>query len=234
MADKIAVIEDDDLIRDMIRFRLEKSGYIAAGFPTAESFLMNMSTEIYDLMIMDIVLPGMQGVEMLTRIRHSGDTTPALILTVKDEIPARLRAFRNGADDFMVKPFDLDELLARVLAIIRRSQDQRLHRSSEVLVIGTFRVNLSTRVSESNLGEILLSEKEIRLLLFLAGHSGQTLSRADILEEVWGMSVAPTPRTIDNFILRFRKLYEENSEKPKHFLSVRGHGYRFEPRTPRP
>ncbi len=234
MADKIAVIEDDALIRDMVRFHLEKNGYIVRGFPTAESFMKNMQAEVYDILILDIVLPGMQGVEMLTQIRHLGNATPALILTVKDEIPARLRAFRSGADDFMVKPFNLDELLARVRAIIRRSQGHRLLRSSEVLMIGKFRVMISTRVSESNLGETLLSDKEIRLLLFFASHPGQTLSRADILEEVWGMHVAPTPRTIDNFVLRFRKLYEDNREKPKHFLSVRGHGYRFEPGSPLP
>jgi two-component system alkaline phosphatase synthesis response regulator PhoP len=234
MADKIGVIEDDELIRDMVRFRLEKNGYIVRGFPTAESFMKNRQAEVYDLLILDIVLPGMQGVEMLTQIRHLGDITPALILTVKNEIPARLGAFRSGADDFMVKPFNLDELLARVRAIIRRGQGQRLLRSSEVLVIGRFKVTLSTGVSESNQGEIRLSDKETSLLLFFARHPGQTLSRADILEEVWGMHVAPTPRTIDNFILRFRKLYEDDPEKPKHFLSVRGHGYRFEPNSPLP
>ena len=178
MADKIAVIEDDTLIRDMVRFRLEKNGYVVRAFPTAESFMKNMQADVYDLLILDIVLPGMQGVEMLTQIRHLGNTTPALILTVKDEIPARLRAFRGGADDFMVKPFNFDELLARVRAIIRRSQGQRLLRSSEVLVIGRFRVIISTHVSESNLGEIILSDKEIGLLVFFARHPGQTLSRA--------------------------------------------------------
>lgn len=229
MGNKIAVVEDDELIRDMIGLSLKKNGYVVYGFPTAESYLADRPAEVFDLLILDMVLPGMQGVGLLSQLRREGDSTPTLILTVKAEIPARLRAFRSGADDFMVKPFDLDELLARVKAIIRRSQGRRVLNSSEVLVIGRKRVNLTTRVSESNQGEVLLSDKEVRLLLFFARHPGQTLTRADILEEVWGMQVAPTPRTVDNFVLRFRKLFEENPEKPKHFLSDRGHGYRFEP-----
>jgi DNA-binding response OmpR family regulator len=232
MGNKIAIVEDDDLIRDMVRFSLEKKGYIVRGFATAESFLKEIQGEVFDLLILDLFLPGMLGVELLSQIRRLGDAPPALILTVKDDIPTRLHAFRNGADDFMVKPFNLDELLARVRAIIRRSQGKRLLPSSEALVIGRYKIDTSTRVSETNLGVVNLSDKEARLLLFLARHSGQILSRADILEEVWGMHVVPTPRTVDNFILRFRKLYEENPEKPRHFLSVRGRGYRFELHPP--
>ncbi len=232
MGNKIAVVEDDDLIRNMVRLGLEKNGYAVQGFPSAEAYFAHRGEEVFDLLILDIVLPGTSGVELLSRIRSVGDSTPALILTVKAEIPARLKAFRSGADDFMVKPFNLDELAARVKAIIRRSQGERRQSSSEVLVIGRKKVNLSTRLSETNQGEVLLSDKEIRLLILFALHPGQTLTRADILEEVWGMQVVPTPRTVDNFILRLRKLFEEEPEKPKYFLSDRGHGYRFEPGQP--
>ncbi|NIO21649.1 MAG: DNA-binding response regulator, partial [Candidatus Aenigmarchaeota archaeon] len=95
------------------------------------------------------------------------------------------------------------------------------------LVINNFKIDTTSRVCESNIGEVILSEKEMRLLIYLTQHSGESLSRADILEEVWGMDVIPTPRTIDNFILKFRKLFEDNPKQPRHFLSVRNKGYQF-------
>ncbi len=151
-----------------------------------------------------------------------------LILTVKSDIPARLKAFDRGADDYMIKPFNLDELLARAKSLIRRSQAKRRIPSIKILIINGHRIDTSTRICESNLGRIVLSEKEVNLLLYLSKYSNETLSRADILEEVWGMDTAPTPRTIDNFILKFRKLFEDDPEDPHHFISVRNKGYRFE------
>jgi two-component system alkaline phosphatase synthesis response regulator PhoP len=96
-----------------------------------------------------------------------------------------------------------------------------------MLVINNHKIDISTRISRSNIGDVVLSEKELNLLLFLFKYSNETISRADILEEVWGMDVAPTPRTIDNFILKFRKLFEDNPQKPKHFITIRDKGYRF-------
>ena len=225
---RLAIIEDDDLIRNMITINLERSGYEVDSFSSAESMLDHVSRDIYDLIILDIVLPGISGEEFLRTIRSQGDNTPVLMLTVKSDIPTRINALNRGADDYMVKPFNMEELLARVKALIRRSLGKRRIPSSKVLIINGHRINTATRVCESNLGEVVLSEKEVNLLCFLTEHSYETLSRADILEEVWGMDVAPTPRTIDNFILKFRKLFEDNPEAPKHFISVRNRGYRFE------
>ncbi len=228
MNHKVAIIEDNDLIRNMIKFKLEKSGYTVVCFASAESMLDEAGEEIYDLIILDIVLPGISGDEFLKKIRDRGDDTPVLILTVKSDIPARLKAFDRGADDYMIKPFNLDELLARAKSLIRRSQAKRRIPSIKILIINGHRIDTSTRICESNLGRIVLSEKEVNLLLYLSKYSNETLSRADILEEVWGMDTAPTPRTIDNFILKFRKLFEDDPEDPHHFISVRNKGYRFE------
>ncbi|MBU1339106.1 MAG: response regulator transcription factor, partial [Acidobacteria bacterium] len=132
-------------------------------------------------------------------------------------------------DDYMNKPFNFEELLARVKALIRRSQAKRRTPSIGFVTINRFRLDISTRKCTSNLGDQVLSEKEVILLKFMVENANETFYRADILEEVWGMDVAPTPRTVDNFILKFRRLFEDSPEKPKHFLTVRGHGYRYEP-----
>lgn len=226
---RIAIVEDDELIRDMISFRLNKAGFLSASFPSAESFWNRPKDRGFDLIILDMILPGLGGQDLLAGLKKEGDSTPVLILTVKDGLKDRLSAFKGGADDYLIKPFNLDELEARALAIIRRSQGKRHLPSTGMLIFGGYRLNIATRVSESNLGRMQLSEKEVELLRFLAAHSRRTLSRADILEEVWGMEVVPTPRTVDNFILRFRKLYEKKPRRPRHFVSVRGQGYRYEP-----
>ncbi|MFC2156337.1 response regulator transcription factor [Acidobacteriota bacterium] len=228
MSNQIGVVEDDRLIRDMIILQLKHFGYRANGFSSAESFLASSGDNVFDLVILDLVLPGMSGEKMLEELRKKEDDTPVLMLTVKSDLPTRIKALNTGADDYVVKPFNMDELMARISALIRRSQGKRRIPASQILVINGFKVDIKTRISESNIGDVTLSEKEIRLLRFLSRNIGHSISRADILEEVWGMDVAPTPRTIDNFILKFRKLFEDDPEEPKHFFSVRSKGYRFE------
>ncbi|MGD2086380.1 MAG: response regulator transcription factor [Candidatus Aminicenantes bacterium] len=229
---KIAVVEDDELIRNMIKLNLEKNDYQAQCFPDGESVTQQTVYEPFDLFILDVLLPGISGLDVLERIRknHIHAVTPVLMLTVRSQVQDKIKALNRGADDYLVKPFNMEELLARVNALIRRSQGQRTIPANQILIIGHCQVNLSSRVCRSNKGEVVLSEKEIKLLKYFSLHPGQTLRRADILEEVWGMDVSPTPRTIDNFILKFRKLFETNPEKPKHFISVRNQGYRFEVR----
>jgi two-component system alkaline phosphatase synthesis response regulator PhoP len=227
---KIAVVEDNDLIRNMIKLNLEKNNYRVQCFPDGESFMEQMAYEPFDLFILDILLPGISGLEVLEKLRKNQIHAPApvLMLTVQNQVQNKIKALNRGADDYLVKPFNMEELLARINALIRRSQGKRTIPANQVLIIGDCRINLSSRVCRGSKGEFVLSEKEIKLLKYFSLHPGQTLRRADILEEVWGMDVSPTPRTIDNFILKFRKLFETNPENPKHFISVRNEGYRFE------
>jgi len=227
MTYKIAIIEDDELIRDMIRFNLEKNGYAVEVFSSAEMTLAQTRDTLYDLIILDLVLPGISGQTFLEKIRKRGDNTPVLMLTVKSDLSTRINALDSGADDFLLKPFSMDELQARVKALIRRSLSQRRVPSSQILIINGYELDMATRKCSSNIGNVVLSEKETNLLRFLVRHSNETLSRADILEEVWGMDVAPTPRTVDNFIVKLRKLFEDDPENPRLFESVRGEGYRF-------
>jgi two-component system alkaline phosphatase synthesis response regulator PhoP len=227
---RIAVVEDDELIRNMIKLNLEKNDYQVKYFPDGESLTEQMAYEPFDLFILDVLLPGISGLEVLEKLKknHIHALAPVLMLTVQSQVQNKIKALNRGADDYLVKPFNMEELLARVNALIRRSQGKRAIPANRILIIGDCQVNLSSRVCQSSKGEVVLSEKEIKLLKYFSLHPGQTLRRADILEEVWGMDVSPTPRTVDNFILKFRKLFEINPEKPKHFISVRNQGYRFE------
>jgi two-component system alkaline phosphatase synthesis response regulator PhoP len=226
---RVALVEDEALIRAMIRLNLEKSGYQVECFDEGRRFLERLEETAFDLILLDIMLPGLSGDEILTRIRKQGVSTPVLMVTAKSDVSTKVSTLLQGADDYLAKPFDVEELLARVIVLIRRSQGERSLPSSRVIRIGRYEVNLESRVAQTRQGEVLLTERECDLLALFARNAGKVLNRADILEEAWGMDVDPTPRTVDNFILRFRKLFEEDPENPRSFLTVRASGYLFEP-----
>lgn len=226
---RVALIEDEALIREMIRLNLEKKGYRVECFDLGEGFLDRLADAAYDVILLDIMLPGMPGEEVLKEIRKRGVTAPVMMVTARGDIASKVGALSQGADDYLPKPFDVQELLARVAALIRRSQGERSLHSSRLVRIGGYEVNLETRAARTRVGELVLSERECNLLALFARNPGMVLHRADILEEVWGMDVSPTPRTVDNFVLRFRKLFEEDPENPRIFVTVRASGYVFEP-----
>lgn len=229
ISNTIAVLEDNELIRNLVRLNLESRGYAVTEFAEGGVLLDSVKQKGFDLYILDHLLPGITGSEVLTRLRAMGAAAPVLMLTVRGDVQSKIRALNAGADDYLVKPFDMEELQARVNALLRRSRTRIPATERErFLFVGDFRINPESRECETNQGVTVLSEKEINLLAFFIGRPGVTLSRADILEEVWGMDVSPTPRTVDNFILKFRKLFEKNPEIPKRFISVRNTGYRYE------
>ncbi len=225
---KIALVEDEELIRHMTLIGLKNAGFEVDEFSDSESFLTSfVSGSGFDLYIFDIMLPGLTGTGLLKKLRDEGDKTPAIMLTAKGSIKYKSDAFIRGADDYIVKPFNMDELILRVKAVIKRSQSERAIPSSKKILIRGFSIDLETGNAETNLGIVKLSEKEIKLLKYFIQNRGVIISRADILEEIWGMDVFPTPRTVDNFILKFRKLFEIRPGEPKIFLSVRNRGYIF-------
>lgn len=229
MSAKAAVIEDDELINRLIALNLENSGYRVFSYQSAEAYLETMDRQAIDIMVLDLRLPGISGLDLVKRIRARGLNFPILMLTVEQRTPTKVEAFNSGADDYLTKPFDMAELLARVKRMILRSTGQRVIPSDQILTINQYKINLSARTCDSSQGAIVLSEKEAKLLSFFSQNARRTLSREDILEEVWGMDVDPTPRTVDNFVAKFRKLFEESPETPRHFITVRSLGYRFEP-----
>ena len=226
---KVVVVEDEVLISTTVRMNLEKQGFAVTVFGDAESMLAVMHDGYCDALVLDIMLPGMWGDAALRELRRRDINIPVLMLTAKSDTDTKINTFETGADDYLSKPFNMDELMVRVKALIRRSQGRRSLRSAGVLVINGHEVEVETRIVRTVQGEVVLSEKEVNLLQLLVNNPGTVFSRADILEEVWGMDVDPTPRTVDNFILKFRKLFENSPEAPEHFLTVRATGYRYEP-----
>lgn len=226
---KIAVIEDNKIIRDSVQLNLEAEGFAAFSYPDAESFFLEYPQSYFDLLILDILLPGESGINLLKKVRWLNPHIPILMLTVKKELDTKIEALESGADDYLVKPFHMKELILRVRALLRRTEAKRIRVSKKKLLINGFSIDIPTRLSESKQGVVALSEKEIRFLEYLCKNSGKNLPREDILEEVWGMDVDPTPRTIDNYILKFRKLYEDNPLHPTHFITIRNSGYSYLP-----
>jgi DNA-binding response OmpR family regulator len=226
---KIAVIEDDDFMRKMLGMSLEKEGYSMTLFKDAESLFTGPVDGEYDLIILDINLPGISGGEALKILREKEILIPVIILTGIKDLEYKIETLITGADDYIEKPINHAELLARVQAVLRRSQGIRMIPTGAFLKVNYHLINIETREATSNIGDISLSEKELKLLKFFVQNPRKTLSRAEILENVWGMDTFPTNRTVDNFILKFRKLFEENPEEPMNFITVHSIGYRFEP-----
>jgi DNA-binding response OmpR family regulator len=224
---RILVVEDEPLVRDLVALNLRHAGYAV---DTAENYadgLDRMKKGPYDAAIIDVMMPGGDGMQLVAAARASEIGTPVLMLTARGETAAKVRGLDSGADDYMTKPFDVPELLARVRALIRRGGAERSAPKAARLALGTLWVRFDTGEALTNEGTVVLSDKELKLMKQFAAHEDRVLSRADILEEVWGMDAFPTDRTVDNFILRLRKLFEPDPNEPKYFITVRGRGYLF-------
>jgi DNA-binding response OmpR family regulator len=229
MKSRILLIEDEDLVGTMVRMNLEGAGHEVVWVRDGAMAIEKAVNEAYDLLLLDIALPGADGLTVLSQLRNRGISTPIMMLTARSDVPTKVEALELGADDYLPKPFDVAEMIARANALVRRSQADRQIPADHIVRIGEFEVNLESRLAASNEGEVQLTEKEALLLGLLLRSHGRVLTRSEMLEEVWGMDVSPTERTVDNFILRLRKLFEPEPERPRHILTVRGEGYRFVP-----
>ncbi len=230
MSVKVLLVEDEELVGTMVRMNLEGEGFQVSWVRDGEDGLAAGMREQFDLILLDIALPGRNGLELLADLRGAGVSTPVLMLTARTEVKVKVEALDRGADDYLAKPFDVSELLARVRALVRRSQSERELPSDRIIRFGEqYEINLDTREARTNEGLVTLSEKEAALMRMLVSFQGQPLPRADMIEEVWGMDKFPTGRTVDNFILRLRRWFEVEPERPRHILTVRGVGYRFVP-----
>jgi DNA-binding response OmpR family regulator len=213
----------------MVELNLEQRGHHVAWLRSAEPALETGPHE-FDAILLDLMLPGMDGLELASRLRQRGVGTPILMMTVRGELETKVEALEGGIDDYLTKPFEMDELVARLRALIRRSQAaSQMPASGRLRLAGGELIIESLTYRSADGAAHALSQKETDLLAFLARHAGRTLSRADIIDEVWGMDAVPTERTVDNFILRLRRLIENDPEAPRHLITVRGRGYRFDP-----
>jgi two-component system phosphate regulon response regulator OmpR len=227
VAERVLVIEDDALVRDLVTLNVAHAGYEvveAVDFASGMSQLLEGS---WDLALVDAMLPGGDGFTLTRTAREKGVRKPILLLTARADVPSRVRGLDCGADDYLAKPFDVQELLARVRAALRRASPGPMRDTR--LTLGTYWVRFDTGQAFTSEGLLSLSEKELRLMQLFANRPDEALSRADILEEVWGMDAFPTDRTVDNFIMRLRRLFEADPEAPTHLLTLRGRGYLFKP-----
>ena len=226
---KILVVEDEPLVRDLMALNLGHAGYDVSTAATFAEGWAALAGGMYDLAILDVMLPGGDGMVLTKKARDAGISCPILLLTARSETTAKVRGLDVGADDYVTKPFDVPELLARVRALLRRKGPQLTAPTAAELrfTFAAYWIRFDTGQALTNEGEVTLSDKELRLMEQLVRHEDRVLSRADLLEEVWGMDAFPTDRTIDNFILRLRRLFEPDAENPVHLVTVRGRGYMF-------
>jgi len=227
MKRRILVVEDDAHLADGLRINLELEGYEPLLAGTAEDGLNIWRRGGVELILLDVMLPGMDGFEFCSRVRHEGDRVPILFLTARSAGQDRIRGLDLGGDDYITKPFDLAELLARVKSLFRRQDWFRSRETPQTKTIGRAEVNLRTYQATTPDGPIELKEKEAMILRLLMEHAGEPVSRETILDRVWGFGAYPTTRTVDNFILSLRKTCENDPRHPRHILTVHGVGYRL-------
>jgi two-component system phosphate regulon response regulator OmpR len=181
-----------------------------------------------DLLVLDVMLPGCDGFEVLRQLRARGDHTPVLVLSARAADADRIRGLELQADDYLTKPFNLRELLLRIDALLRRWPTPPA--GADVLAFGGNRIDFRAMRAECRGGEAVdLTQSEARFLRLLAGHAGSVVLRKTVVEHVFGRDAVPTVRTLDNVVLRLRKLLEPDPAQPRHLLTVRGLGFRFEP-----
>jgi two-component system alkaline phosphatase synthesis response regulator PhoP len=227
---KICLVEDENSIAELVVMNLELEGFKVEVFHHGSEALINLHTLCQaDLVILDVMLPEVSGLELCSRIR-SHSQVPILFLSAKGTTEDKIIGLKLGGNDYLSKPFDLEELLLRI-RVLTQSRTDTLNEIQESIKIGSFSVDFNTYEVQSINGEYVstLSKREIELLRMFAEQQGKVISRDDILDRVWGTDQYPTSRTIDNYILNFRKLFEEFPKSPRHFHSVRAVGYKFTP-----
>ena len=229
---RILVVEDELHLANGIKLNLELEGYVVDVAATVREARQYLVGELaYSLIILDVMLPDMNGMDFCESIRRSGNRVPILMLTALGDSTDRVRGLRAGADDYLPKPFDLDELLARVTSQIRRAtwHQERGESRTAVLRFGNAEVDFARRRVKVRGEKVPMTKLEFELLHFFSQHPERVLSRDELLEQVWGIQHSLSSRTVDNFILRLRKIFEDEPSNPAFILSVRGAGYQFCP-----
>ena len=225
----ILLVEDEENLHETLKMNLEMEGYQITSAYDGIAAMKAVQNEYFDLIIMDIMIPEIDGLNVTQNIRLTNTEVPILILSAKNQSEDRVLGLRKGADDYLTKPFNLEELLLRVEKLIQKSKKiQDKSTLGEIYSFGEHTINFKAQEAKTARGEkILLSKKEAMLLKLLIENKNEVVPREKILQSVWGYNVYPTTRTIDNFILNFRKYFEEDSRNPKYFHSVRGVGYKY-------
>ncbi len=230
---RIVVVEDEQHLAFGIKYNLEAEGYdvtVVGDGPSALK-LFEDNPQCADLLILDLMLPGMSGYAVCEALREKGNDLPVLMLSARTLVEDRVRGYDVGADQYLQKPFELEELLSMTRNLLARRAKSGPRPEAKVVgsvyEFGRAHINFDTFNVEVAGEQLRLTHTEMKLLRYFAENEGSVVTRAELLEHVWGLSHMPTTRTVDNFIVNLRKYFEEDPSQPRHFLSVRGAGYRF-------
>jgi two-component system, OmpR family, alkaline phosphatase synthesis response regulator PhoP len=234
---RILVVEDERNLAEGLRFNLEAEGHCVEVAESGEDALQRLTadTEAFDVMVLDVMLPGRDGFTVMSELRQAGQFIPTLILTARGHSDDVLRGFTAGADDYLTKPFDLAILIARIHGLVRRRDWLKVTAtptaappdSKDEYSFGDTSVNFDMLELRSRGNVFRLTLMEANLLRYLIQHESEAVSRRAMLDEVWGLHEDTDTRPIDNFIVRLRRYIELDPQHPKHLLTVRGVGYRF-------
>lgn len=225
----ILLVEDEENLQHTLRLNFELEGYEVTSAYTGPEALKAFQNEHFDLIILDIMIPEIDGITVCENIRLVNTEVPILMLSAKNQSVDRVMGLKKGADDYLTKPFNLEELLLRINILIHKSKlISAKEPVSDVYVFGKNKINFKSLQCTTKTGEtIALTKKEAMLLKLLVENKNEVVTREKILQSVWGYNVYPTTRTVDNFILNFRKYFETDSRNPRYFHSIRGVGYKF-------
>jgi two-component system alkaline phosphatase synthesis response regulator PhoP len=221
---RILVIEDEPDLRRGLEMNLKAEGYEVLTAASGDVGVRQALSERPDLILLDVMLPGLNGLDVCRQLRHKGFEAPIIMLTAKAEEIDRVVGLEIGADDYVTKPFGLRELLARIRVRLRRKMPEVL---VEVLRFGSVEVDFGRHEALRHGERVELTGKEFEVLRLLSRHTGEIVTRDRLLNEVWGYESYPTTRTVDNHILRLRQKLEEDPSNPRHILSIYGEGYKF-------
>lgn len=220
------MLEDEINIQKLVKLNLEMEGYEVEATKEGRKAIQLAKEQHFDLILLDVMLPDMSGIEVCERIRLENHSVPIIFVSAKDSSIDRITGLKAGADDYLAKPFNLEELILRITKLIRRSSTGGSG-SPEHYEFGGNHIDFLTFEAEGQNGPFTLTKREVMLLKLLIERENEVVSRQQILQVVWGYDVFPSTRTIDNYILSFRKYFEKDQRDPQHFLSVRGVGYKF-------
>lgn len=225
----ILLVEDEENLQEALKLNLELEGYEVTCVGDGADALKRINEEYFDLIILDVMLPEIDGIGVTENVRLKNNDVPILMLSAKSSSAEKVLGLKKGADDYITKPFNLEELLLRVKKLINKNKKlQDKETVDERYQFGKNIIDFKAQSATNYRGELIaLSKKESMLLKLLLENRNDVVPREKILQSVWGYNVYPTTRTVDNFILSFRKYFEEDSRSPRYFHSIRGVGYKF-------
>jgi two-component system alkaline phosphatase synthesis response regulator PhoP len=224
---RLLLVEDEIGLVMTLTDRLESEGFSVESARDAKSGLQRATEEHFDMILLDVMLPGGSGLDICRTIRQKGIQTPVLMLTARGQVVDRVVGLKLGADDYLVKPFEMAELLARIEAVSRRTRPTPSPSTSDGFQTGDLRMDFRRAEVSKNGTLLTLSAREYKLLRYFVEHRGATLSRDELLNEVWGYNAMPSTRTVDVHVAWLRQKIEDNPRHPTHILTVHGLGYKF-------